>query len=270
MARVSIVTISFNQAQFLERAILSVLTQDYLDIEYIVVDPGSTDGSRDIIERYRSRISKIILRPDRGAADGLNGGFAEATGDILGFLNSDDLLLPGAVAAAVSYLEQHNDVDVVSGHSNLIAPDDRFLRHLYSDKMSLNRCIYGAVILLQPSTFFRRTIFDRAGGFHAESRACWDGELFIEMARVGGKFAIVDEFWSAYRIHAESMTGSKSSAMRVQQTLDAIFTRVKGRQPQKYDRLLAFGYRVLRHILNPMDTWERVRRGSVFGRPLNG
>src|ERR1039458_1375445 len=96
MTRVSIVTISFNQAEFIERTILSVLTQDYLDIEYIVVDPGSTDGSRDIIERYRSRISKIILRPDRGAADGLNNGFAEATGEIFGFLNSDDLLRPGA------------------------------------------------------------------------------------------------------------------------------------------------------------------------------
>jgi len=213
-----------------------------------VVDPGSTDGSRDIIERYSSHISKVILRPDRGAADGLNGGFADATGQILGFLNSDDMLLPGAVTAAVSFLDQHEDVDVVSGHSNLIAPDDRFLRRLYSDRMSLRRCIYGGVILLQPSTFFRRKIFDRAGGFHAESRACWDGELFLELARAGGKFAIVDEFWSSYRIHAESMTGSKSNSMRIQQTRDAIFTRVMGRQPQRCDRLLAFGYRILRHI----------------------
>ena len=270
MTRVSIVTISFNQAQFLERTILSVLAQDYSDIEYIVVDPGSTDGSREIIERYRLRISKVILRPDRGAADGLNNGFAEATGQILGFLNSDDMLLPGALAAAASYLDRHQDVDVVSGHSNLISPDDRFLRHLYSDRMSLQRCIYGGVILLQPSTFFRREIFDRAGGFHAESRACWDGELFLEMARAGGKFAIADEFWSSYRIHAESMTGSKSNSIRIQKTLDAIFTRIMGRQPQRYDRLLAFGYRILRHILNPSDTWERVRRGSVFGRPLDG
>ena len=98
MARVSIVTISYNQAQFLERTILSVLDQDYPEIEYIVVDPGSTDGSREIIERYGSRISKVILRPDRGAADGLNSGFAEASGQILGFLNSDDTLLPGATA----------------------------------------------------------------------------------------------------------------------------------------------------------------------------
>jgi glycosyltransferase involved in cell wall biosynthesis len=269
MVRVSIVTISFNQAEFLERTIQSVLAQDYPEIEYIVVDPGSTDGSREIIERYRSRISKIIMRLDHGAADGLNGGFAEATGEILGFLNSDDLLLPGAVAAAASYLAGHENVDVVSGHSNLIAPDDRLLRHLYSDRMSLNRCIYGGVILMQPSTFFRRKIFDRAGGFHAESRACWDGELFLEMARAGGKFAVVDEFWSGYRIHAESMTGSRSNSTRIQQTRDAIFTRVMGREPKSYDRLVALGYRVLRHVLNPMDTWERIRRGPVFGRSVD-
>jgi len=269
MKRVSIVTISFNQAPFLERTILSVLNQDYPDIDYIVVDPGSTDGSREIIERYESRISKVVLRPDRGAADGLNGGFSEATGEILGFLNSDDLLLQGAVSSAVRFLERHEAIDVVSGHSNLIDPDDRFLRHLYSDRMSINRCIYGGVILIQPSTFFRRAIFDRAGGFRVESKACWDGELFLEMARKGGKFALVNQFWSAYRIHPESMTGSTSNATRIRQAQDNIFSRVMGRPPRVYDRLLAHGHRVIRRILNPTDTWERIRRGPVFGRPIN-
>ena len=269
MKRVSIVTISFNQAQFLERTILSVLNQDHPDIEYIVVDPGSTDGSLDIIERYRPRISKVILRPDHGAADGLNVGFAEATGEILGFLNSDDVLLPGALAEAVGFLEQNADIDVVSGHCNLIDPCDRILRHLYSDRMSLKACIYGGVLLMQPSTFFRRRIFDRAGGFRRENRACWDGELFLEMARAGGRFAVVDRFWSAFRIHSGSVTGSKSSAKLIRQTEDSIFARVTGKRPRGYDRMLAFGYRMLRHVRNPMDTWERVRRGPVFGRRMD-
>jgi glycosyltransferase involved in cell wall biosynthesis len=269
MTRVSIVTISFNQAEYLERTIESVLAQDYPEIEYIVVDPGSTDGSRDIIERYRSRISKVILRPDRGAADGLNHGFAEATGEIFGFLNSDDLLLPGAAAKAANFLDKHPDVGVVSGHSRLIDPDDHILRNLYSDRMSVNRCIYGAVVLIQPSTFFRRKVFNHAGGFRPESKACWDGELFLEMARGGAKFAIVDEFWSAYRIHPLSVTGTKSSAARVIETQAKIFSRVKGREPRGYDTLLTYGYRLLRHVLNPLDTWERVRRGPVFGRSLD-
>jgi glycosyltransferase involved in cell wall biosynthesis len=269
MTRVSIVTISFNQAEFLERTIQSVLSQDYPEIEYIVVDPGSTDGSREIIDRYRSRISKVILRPDRGAADGLNHGFAEATGEIFGFLNSDDLLLPGTVSKAVSFFVTHQDVDVVSGHSRLIGPDDGILRNLYSDRMSVSRGVYGAVVLIQPSTFFRRKTFHRAGGFRHESKACWDGELFLEMARAGAKFAIMNEFWSAYRIHPQSVTGSKISALAVQETQAKIFTRVKGRKQRGYDTLLTYGYRLLRHVLNPLDTWERVRRGPVFGRSLD-
>jgi glycosyltransferase involved in cell wall biosynthesis len=266
MTRVSIVTISFNQAEFLERTIQSVLAQDYPDVEYIVVDPGSTDGSRNIIERYQSRISKIILRPDRGAADGLNNGFAKATGEILGFLNSDDLLLPGAVSSAVSFLNKHKNIDVVSGHCDAIGPDDRFLRRLYSDRMSVNRCIYGGVIILQPSTFFRREIFDRAGGFNVNNRTIWDGELFLDMARVGGRFAVVNEFWSAYRIHSRSVTGSRSNENRIEQTKSVIFERVTGRQPRWSDQLLTYGYRILRKLLNPKDTWERVRRGPIFGQ----
>src|SRR5450432_4773126 len=104
MHKVSIVTISYNQAQYLEEAIVSVLEQDYPSIEYIVVDPGSTDGSRQIIERYRSRIGKVILDPDKGPADGLNHGFDAATGSVFAYLNADDVLLPGAVSSAVKAL----------------------------------------------------------------------------------------------------------------------------------------------------------------------
>jgi glycosyltransferase involved in cell wall biosynthesis len=268
MNRVSIVTVSFNQAQFLERALLSVITQDYPDIEYIVVDPGSTDGSRDILERYRSRISKLILRPDRGAADGLNRGFANATGEIFGFLNSADVLLPGAVSSAVRYLETHGDIDVVTGHCNLIGPDDRFLRRVYSDRMSINRFLYGAVSLIQPSTFFRKRLFDQVGGFSVENKATWDGELFLDMARAGGKFAVTHQFWSEYRIHLQSITGSKSSIYSIRQHQSALFQRVKGRLPRTYDKVLAYLYRAYRHLINPRDTWERICRGPVQGRAL--
>jgi len=183
MTRVSIVTISFNQVEFLERTILSVLNQDYPEIEYIIVDPGSIDGSREIIERYRSRIAKIVYQPDKGAADGLNHGFAEATGSVYAYLNSDDLLLPGAVSSAVRFLHEHKDIAVVSGHGNLIDPQDRFLRRLFSDEMSISRSLYGGATLIQPSTFFRREIYNQAGGFSVANKICWDSELFLEMAQ---------------------------------------------------------------------------------------
>ena len=101
--KVSIVTISFNQAKYLERAIISVVEQNYSNIEYIVVDPGSTDGSREIIEKYRSKITIVILDPDKGPTDGLNKGFAAATGDIYAYINADDALLPGAVKSVVDF-----------------------------------------------------------------------------------------------------------------------------------------------------------------------
>lgn len=265
MARVSIVTISFNQAEFLERTILSVLTQDHPDIEYIMVDPGSTDGSRDIIERYRSRISQIILQPDKGAADGLNHGFAQATGEILGFLNSDDVLLPGAISSAVTFLERNKEIDIVSGHSNLIAPDDRILRRLFSDRMSISRSIYGGVILMQPSTFFRKSIFDRTNGFNVENRMSWDSELFLDMALAGAKFALVEEFWSGFRVHGHSITNSRTIG-KMHKAQAAVFSRITGRERRKTDEFVTFVYRMLRHILNPRDTWERICRGPVGGR----
>lgn len=268
MPRVSIVTISFNQAQFLERTIQSVLAQDYPDIEYIVVDPGSTDGSRDIIERYRLRISKIIYRPDDGAPDGLNHGFAESTGDILGFLNSDDLLASTAVTSAVRYLEKHPAIDVVSGHSDLIDPDDRFLRHLYSNRMSVTRFIYGGCILMQPSTFFKSAAYRQTPGFNVKNKVNFDGEIFLQMAMNGAKFSVVDEVWSSYRVHPQSITGSRSSRVKVQEAQAEMFRLVKGRRPHRFDRLLVIGGRILRHMLNPTDTWERIRRGPVFARRL--
>src|SRR5262249_6094619 len=144
----SIVTVSFNQARYLERAMRSVLDQEGASVEYIVVDPGSTDGSRDIIEKYRSRLAHVILEPDTGAADGLNKGFRAATGEVLGFLNSDDVLLPGALSGAAGFLREHPEVDVVSGDCEIVDGQDNVLRVSYSDRFSLRRYAYGTGILM--------------------------------------------------------------------------------------------------------------------------
>ena len=123
--RVSIVTISYNQAEFLEKAIRSVIEQDYDDIEYIIVDPGSTDGSRDIIERYRSKIAKVIFEPDDGPADGLNKGFAHATGNLCGYLNADDAYLPGSISRVVAAFRCMPEADVICGHGYMVDAEGR-------------------------------------------------------------------------------------------------------------------------------------------------
>lgn len=267
--KVSIVTISFNQVEFLERTIQSVLSQDYPNIEYIIVDPGSTDGSRDVVKGYECRIARALLEPDNGPADGLNKGFSIATGEIFSFLNSDDILYPGAVSAAVKYLSNHPKVDVVSGHAKVIGPDDQILRRAYSDRMSVFRYVYSSVALIQPSTFFRRSAFNRTTGFNVSNRATWDGELFFDMAKARCKFGRSNEIWSGYRLHQQSITVSGRLEEARNEVIEKRFLRIIGRRRNRWDRVVESGLRFWKHLANPRDTIERIMRGPVFGRSLD-
>jgi len=210
MHKVSIVTISFNQAKFLERAIRSVVDQDYPEIEYIVVDPGSTDGSRDIIERYRSRISRVIYEPDCGPADGLNKGFACATGDIFGYINADDAYLPDAIREAVAALD-NSKADVIYGDGYIVDENDRCIRRFVSTPFSFRRFVLGAVPILQQSTFFTANAYRDVGSFNVENRTCWDGELLFDLAARGKKFLHVPRYWSVFRLYSSSISGSGRS-----------------------------------------------------------
>ncbi len=206
--KISIVTISFNQAEFLERTIKSVLDQDYADIEYIVVDPGSTDGSRDIIEKYRNKISHIIYNPDQGPADGLNKGFSLASGDIYAYLNSDDTLLPGTLKYITAEFEKNPGIDVISGHAFVIDKDDKVLQKVFSHPFSLASYAAGCCVLVQQSTFFKPAFFKSIGGFNKDNKICWDGELMVDYALKGAKFKLVRKYLSCFRIYENSITGS--------------------------------------------------------------
>ena len=206
----SIVTISFNQALFLEECLLSVLSQQVPDVEYIVVDPGSTDGSRDILARLRDRIDTLVLEPDCGPADGLNKGFTAATGEIFGYINADDRMAPGTLDYVQRFFDSHPGVDVLCGAIRIIERHGRPQpRGRTADRFDLARYAAGICTIGQQATFFRRRAFELAGGFNSGNRINWDGELLVDMALAGARFYSVARVLGDFRIYSGSITGSK-------------------------------------------------------------
>jgi glycosyltransferase involved in cell wall biosynthesis len=242
--KISIVTVSFNQRQFLKEALDSVLDQGYVDLEYIVVDPGSTDGSRELIQSYAGRISHVIMEPDRGAADGLNKGFECATGDVCGFLNSDDLLMPGSLQKVAEFFELHPDCDIAMGNGHKIDGDGNCLEVIKARSHTVRRHLYGGTRWLQQSSFFRREAYLRSPKFNIDNRTCWDGELFLDMIMGGAKVGYIDADLSAFRIHSASISGTGRLVEAYRNDVRRIFRQAKGRDWGALDEIWKFLYRV--------------------------
>ena len=264
--RVSIVTISFNQARYLPRAMASVLSQDYSDIEYIVVDPGSTDGSLEIIDRYAHRLAHVVLDPDDGPADGLNHGFALATGDIVAYINADDALLPGAVREAVDYLTANPDVDVVYGDGYIVDAEGGVVRTMESTPLNLRRYAYQIGMILQQATFIRRSAMDRVGGFNAANRTCWDGELIIDIALTGARIRHVRKWWGLFADYPETISGSQRLRDVAVLNTAHMFRKVHGRDRGPADGLIRRVAWVESWFATPGRTLRRLRE-IVTGPP---
>ena len=260
--KVSIVTISFNQGRFLEACIRSVLEQDYPNIEYIVVDPGSTDESRAIIGRYADRIAKVVLEPDDGPADGLNNGFRVATGEIFGFINADDVLLPGAVSTLVQAFKSNPGSDVVFGHGMEIDEQGDLIQRVWSTSWNLKAHAYRTALTVQPATFFRADAFRRLGGFNAQNRTCWDAELFVDLGRAGARFFAIPEFIGAYRMYpgtvsSEVTWGDRGALFEAENR--RIFEKIMDRSPTPGDRWVGYGYYFYKQIRQPLVALKKLR-----------
>ena len=255
----SIVTISFNQRQYLKEAMASVLDQDHSEIEYIVVDPGSTDGSRELITRYASRLSHTIFESDEGAADGLNKGFARATGDIFCFLNSDDVLLPGAMKCVARVFEQHPDCDIVMGNGFTIDAQGQRIRRIRAGGFTLERYFYGGATWLQQATFFRRSAYNAVSGFNVNNRSCWDGELLVDMIRHGAKVRYLNQDLALFRIHPQSITGSRRHREMMKADAHRMFSLSSGRQWTVLDALRVYFFRLERILTHPGAVESAIR-----------
>ena len=203
---VSIVTPSFNQAKYIERTILSVANQDYPNIEHIVVDGGSKDGTLGILGKFSGL--RYISEPDSGQTNAINKGLRMANGEIIGWLNSDDTYCPGAVKAAVEYLLSHPDVDLVYSNINIVDKEDKRIRGSfifpYSQFVQLNvdNCIP------QPSVFFRKGILPDVGFLDEKLNYVMDYEFWL---RVGQKrkIAMMSGTYANFRIAKGTKTCEK-------------------------------------------------------------
>jgi len=260
--KISIVKLSFNKRCFLERAIQSVSSQGYGGLEYIVVDPGSTDGSRDLLRSQSNIIAHLILEADTGPADGLNKGFKLATGEIYGFLNADDFLLPGSLKLVATHFDTHRECDVAMGNGFIVDDNERMLRSVHARPFSLSSWLHGSIHWLQPSVFFRASAFKAVGGFNINNRSCWDGELFLKMGQLGANIQFLSEDLACFRIHKNSITGqsaaNRHSAVAVAYFKDKkrMFEESYGRKWDLRDDILSLGYRIQHVLLYPQDAWQ--------------
>lgn len=180
---VSIVTPSFNSARYIERTIRSVQEQDYPRIEHIVMDGGSKDGTVSILKKYPHL--KWVSRPDRGQADAINKGIARASGSIIGWLNADDLYAPGAVRSSVDYLLAHPEAVMTYSDCDIIDEKDRVIGHIRSREYNEFLHLSWFNVIPQPTAFFRRDAFEKAGPLDASLHYCMDWEYWVRLGRVG-------------------------------------------------------------------------------------
>ncbi len=182
LPRISIVTPSYNQAPFLEQTIQSVLGQGYPNLEYMVVDGASQDGSLEIIQRYAHRLSWWVSEKDRGQGEAINKGFARATGEIVGWLNSDDVYQPGALAAAVQAFQAHPEAGLVFGDVLAIDGENRVLNLMRAGDWGLDE-LMSFHILNQPGVFMKRSVLEQAGYLDPDYHYMLDTHLWLRMAQ---------------------------------------------------------------------------------------
>ena len=180
LPKITVVTPSFNQAIYIEETIESVLNQDYPNLEYIVLDGGSTDGSVDLIKKYEKYLSYWRSYPDDGQAAAIVEGFQRSTGDIMCWLNSDDFLAPGALATVEEYFRKHPEAEFVVGEICIVNGDGERQHYLSEPTWDTNWQIYVRNCIPQPSVFWRRSLYTQVNGVDPSYQFCMDYDLWFQ------------------------------------------------------------------------------------------
>lgn len=213
--KISVITPSFNQGHFLEQTILSILNQDYLNLEYIIIDGGSNDQSISIIERYATRLSFWVSEQDNGQGHAINKGFQKATGDIIGWINSDDLLLPNTLNTIAKLFIDHNpawitgDCIEINEHSVETGRYTTELPNTLYDWLNLFARGFSYSII-QPATFWTREALDNVGLLNEKWHYSFDHEFFFRLFKHYGSPLYINQPLAAFRIHSQSKTSTSA------------------------------------------------------------
>lgn len=203
---ISIVTPSFNQAKFLRRTIESVLSQEYPNVEYIIIDGGSTDGSQDIIREYQDKLTYWESIPDHGQTDAINKGFAKASGKYLAWINSDDVYQPGAFSEAVTYLGNHPEVGMVYGDCTFIDAQGRTIGAFPAAQTDYDKLRKGYVHIPQQSSFFRADLWRKVGPLDPTFYFAMDYDLWVRLAKQAPLIYLPSHVWASFRLHGDAKT----------------------------------------------------------------
>jgi len=216
--KISLVTPCFNSAAYLEDTIRSVLSQEIPDLEYMVVDGGSTDGTADIIRKYADRLAWWVSERDSGQVDALNKGFARATGEIVGFINADDVLLPGALRAVHEAFARQPEVDLLYGEVEWIDSEGRPTGSHAGKISDLGEALdiysvwWSQRQWVQPEVFYRRELKERVGVFDQRYNLAFDFDFWVRCFRAGARVARIPEQLVQFRVHANQKSSAAAQA----------------------------------------------------------
>jgi glycosyltransferase involved in cell wall biosynthesis len=257
---ISVVTPSLNQAGFLDRAIRSVLDQGYAPLEYIVLDGGSTDGSGDIIRSHEARLARWTSEPDGGQAAAVNAGWRRATGEILGWLNSDDFYLPGTLEFVGAWFAAHPDASFLYGRCDVVDEHGRTLRQV-GEPFDRARMLRGSQPMPQPSTFIRRRLLETVGPLDESLHYSMDYDFFVRAALVSTP-VFVERTLAAFTVHP----GAKTTAGRARSRRETyeVALRYAGRRERFGLRTRVLGSRLYHAIPPVVKRRIDARRGIVM------
>jgi Glycosyl transferase family 2 len=245
---IAVVTPAYNHGHFLERTLRSVLDQNYPRLQYVVQDGGSRDDTANLLRRYHDRLAHWESRPDGGQANAINLGFRHVQGDIMAYLNSDDLLLPGALHYVAHWFSRHPNVDVVYGHRVLIDTKDREVGRWILPPHD-DTILGWADYVPQETLFWRRRIWEKTGAAMDESfQFALDWDLLLRFRAAGARIVRMPRFLGAFRLH-EAQKTSAQMATRGDAEIRRLRERTLGRPVAMTEVLFAIRSYLRRHVL---------------------